>query len=161
MPALKKINFNDLASTYEPIPDGEYEIKLHDLEPAVSGAGNDMLIVTYAITKGPHKGSETRQWYSLKVGQSKTGKVTCMGLSTMASIYKAIGVPESHYAELSPDKVEAGRLFQKLVSGKTLDAFIKTEPREDDANKTKSVVKILGLANGSTATFEDEEEIAY
>src|ERR1700675_1490457 len=118
MSEMRKINLADLGSTYEPIPDGEYEIKLTDLEPAVSSAGNDMLKATYSIVKGKHKGSEIFQWYVLKVTE-KDGKLRCMGLSQMASIFKAIGVPEKQYSVLDPDKVAAGRLFQKLVKGKT------------------------------------------
>jgi hypothetical protein len=157
MSELKKINLADLASTYEPIPDGEYEIKLYDLDPTVSAAGNDMVKVTYAIVKGPHKGSEILQWYTLKVTE-KNGKLSCMGLSQMASIFKKIGVPDSQFSVLSPDKVEAGKLFQKLVKGKVMEAYVTTEQRKDDPNKTSTRVNIVGLAGGTVAAEEEDEE---
>lgn len=151
-----KINFAELASTYEPIPDGEYTIKLYDVEPATSAAGNDMIMATYAITKGQHKGSEVRQWYVLNV-KEKNGKISCMGLSQMAAIYKKIGAPEKKYAILDTNKIVACRLFQELLKGKEMEAFISTEARKDDPSKTSSRVKITGLAAGSYSTDIDED----
>jgi hypothetical protein len=156
MSELKKINLADLASTFEPIPDGEYEIRLTDVDPTVSGAGNDMLKVTYTITKGPHKGSEILQWYVPM--STKNGKVSYMGLSQMASIFKKIGVPEASYKVLDPEKTAAGRLFTKLVKGKTMEAYITTETRKDDPNKTSTRVNITGLVGGSVAEEVEEEE---
>jgi len=157
MSELKKINLADLASTYEPIPDGEYEIRLTDVDPYVSAAGNDTLKVTYTITKGSHKGSEIFQWYSLKVKENN-GKLSCMGLSQMASIFRKIGVPESMYSTLDPEKVAAGRLFTKLVKGKTMEAYITTETRKDDSSKTSTRVNITGLVSGSAEEEVEEEE---
>jgi len=156
MSGLRKINLSELASTYEPIPDGEYEIKLDNLDPTVSAAGNDTVKVTYVITKGPHKGTEIFQWYTPM--STKNGKVSYMGLSQMASIYKKIGVHESLYSELSTDKVEAGKLFQKLVKGKVMEAYVTTEQRKDDPNKTSTRVNIVGLAGGTVAEEVEEEE---
>jgi hypothetical protein len=157
MSEFKKINLADLASTFEPIPDGEYEIRLTDIDPTVSAAGNDMIKATYTITKGPHKGSEILQWYVLKVTE-KNGKLSCMGLSQMASIFKKIGVPEASYKVLDPEKTAAGRLFKKLVEGKTMEAFVTNEQRKDDPNKTSTRVNITGLVGGTVAAEEENEE---
>jgi len=157
MSEFKKINLADLASTYEPIPDGEYEIRLTDVDPYVSAAGNDTLKATYTIMKGSHKGSEILQWYSLKVNE-KNGKLSCMGLSQMASIFRKIGVPESMYSTLDPEKTAAGRLLSKLVKGKTMEAYVTTEDRKDDPNKTSTRVNVVGLVGGTVEEEVEEEE---
>jgi hypothetical protein len=155
MTELTKINLAELSGTYDPIPDGEYELKLVDLEPTTSKSDKPMLTATYKITKGPHKTSEILQWYSLAGKKSeKTGKYSYPGVRAMFDIFSKIGIPEKEYATDFPiEKVAAARIFKKALHGKTLEAYVTTEPQKDDPSKTSTRVKITGVVGSSNDTL--------
>jgi hypothetical protein len=160
MTELTKINLAELSGTFEAIPDGEYELKLVDLKPAISSKDKPMLTATFRIMKGPHKSSEILQWFSLAGKKSeKTGKYSYPGVRAMFDIFHVIGVDADSYAHDFPlEKVAAGRIFQKNLQNKVLEAYVTTEPQKDDPSKTSTRVKITGLAGGSTPSFELEDE---
>lgn len=161
MTELTKINLAELSGTYEPIPDGEYEVKLFDLKPATSSKDKPMLTAIYKITKGPHKSSEIMQWYSLAGQKSeKTGKYSYPGIRAMFDIFKTIGIDEASYDKDFPiDKVAAGRIFQNNLKGKTLEVYLTTVPRKDDPSKNSVHMKVTGVTGGawSGGAIEAEE----
>jgi uncharacterized protein DUF669 len=161
MTELTKINLAELSGTYEPIPDGEYEVKLVDLDPTISSKDKPMLVATFRIMKGPHKSSEIKQWYSLAGKKSdKTGKYSYPGVRAMFDIFHAIGVEEKDYAKDFPiDKIAAGRIFKEKLHGKTLEVYITTAPQKDDPSKTSTRVKVTGVTGGawSGGAIEAEE----
>jgi hypothetical protein len=160
MTELTKINLSELSGTYEPIPDGEYEVKLVDLEPTISSKDKPMLTATFKIMKGPHKASEIKQWYSLAGAKSeKTGKYSYPGVRSMFDIFHAIGISADSYASDFPlEKVAAGRIFTKNLKDKVLEAYVSTEPRKDDPSKTSVRMKVTGLVKGTVTTSLDESE---
>jgi uncharacterized protein DUF669 len=160
MTELTKINLAELSGTYEPIPDGEYEVKLVDLEPTISSKDKPMLVATYRIMKGPHKASEAKQWYSLAGAKSeKTGKYSYPGVRALFDIFHAIGVPDKTYSTDFPlDKIAAGKIVQKLLKDKVLEVYITTEPRKDDPSSTSTRVKVTGLTSSSNQLSVVESE---
>jgi len=158
MSELTKINLAELSGTFEAIPDGEYELKLVNLEPTISSKDKPMLTATFRIMKGPHKASEIKQWFSLAGAKSeKTGKYSYPGVRSMFDIFHAIGISADSYALDFPlEKVAAGRIFQKNLKDKVLEAYITTEPRKDDPTKTSTRMKVTGLVNGTVASATDE-----
>lgn len=51
-----KMNLDDIGGNFEPIPEGEYEAYVFDVEATTFRSGNEGFSVTYNIAKGPHKG---------------------------------------------------------------------------------------------------------
>jgi hypothetical protein len=58
-------NFDDVASGFAPVPDGEYICRLDNVQEEASSAGHPMLVWSWVVNEGVYTGKTLRSWTSL------------------------------------------------------------------------------------------------
>ena len=127
------------STTYEPLPNGEYNVVVDKAEAKQSKKGDPQLVVVFKVTDGPFKGRLMWQYMTFIPGNSVGLAINFRQLDTLGA---------------TPILEQGGSLAQVggFLMGKT--AIVKTEQRQSGDkvfNDVKDVKK--GVAAGGPAPF--------
>lgn len=122
------------------IAEGDYPAKITAIKPETSQAGNPMIVFTFELTEGKHKGKKYRDRPTL----------TPKSMWKLRSILEAAGleVPEGRDIKLSPKK----------VLGKEVVLSIVDDEYEDKNGKTVRSSSISDYLDRETFDGQQEEE---
>lgn len=158
----------EIASGWQPIPDGQYVMKLtgievQEVDPAVEWKKFPSLQCTFTIQSGgngKNTGSDHREWWSLEVSPPKEGKTGLWApdIARIKQYAAAIGKPIGAFPAFEPEK--ARKVVAQTFGQKMLDCTIKTtkysvkdrmgKPTGEQKEKTRmTILGLHGTSNGA------------
>jgi hypothetical protein len=130
---MSSINWGDLvkdagessSGNYEPLPDGEYELKVIEAKATVSQSGKTMFKITTEVQGGPF--AKRRIWDNLVISPENKN-----ALGIFFSKMAALGVPREFFMNNNPSnaQVEAtilDKTFRATIGKRTWNNDVKNE----------------------------------
>jgi len=124
------------------VPEGDYRAKVTEIKVGTSKAGNTMLIWTFTLTEGKHKGKKLRDWTTLNV----------------EAAWKLKGLLEALGIKVPAKKLDVTPLIKK-AKGKELGLTLTDEEYEKKmSSKVSSCLDLETLEDIEDEEDEDEDE---
>jgi hypothetical protein len=130
---MSSLNWSDLvkeageSSSYEPLPDGDYALKVIEATAKVSQSGKTMFAVTTEVQGGPH--AKRRVWDNLVVSPDSAA-----ALGIFFKKMEALGLPRSYFDQNPTNaQIEAAirdRVFRGRVGSRTWQGQKKNEIKD-------------------------------
>lgn len=130
---MSTLNWSDIikdagesaGGNYEPLPDGDYDLKVIEVKATVTQTGKTMFKLTTEVQTGPY--AKRRIWDNLVVSPENTNALNIF-LSKMA----ALGLPREFFSNNNPSnaQIEAavtGRPFRAQVGSRTWNGDKRNE----------------------------------
>lgn len=149
------------------IPEGRYAAKIIKAEEDTNGAGNDQIVVTFEITKGPEKGSKIKNFFVLvdtalwklkelliALGMKSDGKIA-IDLDKMVGKACDITIYTDEY-----NGTERSRISNYTKAGPAAKAEVEDDDDEDEKPKKKPgrKPKKVEVEDDDEDEEDDEEE---
>ena len=143
---MNSVNWSDLVkeagetASYEPLPDGDYELKVIESKATVSQSGKTMFKITTEVQSGPH--AKRRVWDNLVISP---GNNTALGMFFMKM--GVLGLNKDYFGSNPTDaQIEAAllhRSFRGTLGTRTYNG--------NRSNEIKSYNAIQAVANDAFA----------
>lgn len=130
---MSSINWGDLVKdagesaggTYEPLPDGDYELKVIEASATVSQSGKTMFKITTEVQGGPF--AKRRVWDNLVVSPENKN-----ALGIFFGKMAALGVPREFFSNNNPSNAQVeqailGKTFRATIGKRTWNNDVKNE----------------------------------
>jgi hypothetical protein len=130
---MSSLNWSDLVkeagetSSYEPLPDGDYALKVIEATAKVSQSGKTMFAITTEVQGGPH--AKRRVWDNLVVSPDSAA-----ALGIFFKKMEALGLPRSYFDQNPTNaQIEAAirdRVFRGRVGSRVWQGAKKNEIKD-------------------------------
>lgn len=130
---MSSLNWSDLVkeagetSSYEPLPDGDYALKVIEATAKVSQSGKTMFAITTEVQGGPH--AKRRVWDNLVVSPDSAA-----ALGIFFKKMEALGLPRSYFDQNPTNaQIEAAirdRVFRGRVGSRVWQGNKKNEIKD-------------------------------
>ena len=146
---MSSINWGDLvkdagesaSGNYEPLPDGDYELKVIEASATVSQSGKTMFKITTEVQGGPF--NKRRVWDNLVISPENKN-----ALGIFFGKMAALGVPREFFSNNNPTNAQV----EQAILNKTFRATIgKRTWNNDVKNEIKKYHVGVGLAQATVA----------
>lgn len=130
---MSSLNWSDIikdagesaSGNYEPLPDGDYDLKVIEAKATVTQTGKTMFKLTTEVQTGPY--AKRRIWDNLVVSPENSNALNIF-LSKMA----ALGLPREFFSNNNPSNAQieaalAGRSFRAQVGSRTWNGDKRNE----------------------------------
>jgi hypothetical protein len=127
---MSSLNWSDLikdageTTSYEPLPDGDYELKVIESKAKSTQSGKTMFSITTEVQGGPH--AKRRVWDNLTVSPENP-----KALAIFFSKMEALGLPRDYFnsnpSNAQIEQALLGRSFRGSLGKKTYNGNVSNE----------------------------------
>ena len=127
---MSSLNWSDLikdageTTSYEPLPDGDYELKVIESKAKSTQSGKTMFSITTEVQGGPH--AKRRVWDNLTVSPENP-----KALAIFFSKMEALGLPRDYFnsnpSNAQIEQALVGRSFRGALGKKTYNGNVSNE----------------------------------
>lgn len=128
---MSSLNWSDLIkdagepTNYDPLPDGDYELKVIESKAKSTQSGKTMFSITTEVQGGPH--AKRRIWDNLTVSPENP-----KALAIFFSKMEALGLPRDFFNTSNPSNAQIeqallGRSFRGTLGKKTYNGTVSNE----------------------------------
>jgi hypothetical protein len=128
---MSSLNWSDLIkdagepTSYEPLPDGDYELKVIESKAKNTQSGKTMFSITTEVQGGPH--AKRRVWDNLTVSPENP-----KALAIFFSKMESLGLPRDFFTASNPSNAQIeqallGRSFRGTLGKKTYNGTVSNE----------------------------------
>jgi hypothetical protein len=129
---MSSLNWGDLvkdagdsaSNSYEPLPDGDYELKVIEAKAAVSASGKTMFKITTEVQVGAH--AKRRVWDNLVISPENAN-----ALGIFFSKMAALGLPKDYFLGNPPNATIEAALLNRTFRGQVGSRVWQGEKRNE------------------------------
>lgn len=144
-------NYQREESTFEEIPVGEHRVRIADAEKAISKNGNDMLVLTLAVS-----GYKSRLWYYV-VFMADHPEITNRNLT---AIFDSFGIADGDF-NLANWKGKVGACMTKQDDFGTKVRYFLSKKKQEALPPWKEPSESGGNKKPQLEAFEDDGDIPF
>jgi hypothetical protein len=150
---MSTLNWGDLVKdagetasggNYEPLPDGDYDLKVIEASATTSQSGKTMFKITTEVQVGPH--AKRRVWDNLVISPESSN-----ALGIFFSKMAALGLPREFFTNNNPTNAQiesmlVGRTFRAQIGSRTWNGSKRNELKRYYVQQTAGTVSAQAAA---------------
>lgn len=129
-------------STFDPLPEGRYIVKVEDANAKTSKTGKEMIEVTFSVTDGPHR---NRKVWTNFITEG----------SSLPYLYRALKAMECTVAD--KDDVEIADIIKDMV-GKSCSVFVEVRVDENSGRSSNTIKNYSPATESQASIFANAAE---
>ena len=154
---MSTLNWGDLVKdagetaggNYEPLPDGDYDLKVIEASATTSQSGKTMFKITTEVQVGPH--AKRRVWDNLVISPESSN-----ALGIFFSKMAALGLPREFFTNSNPTNAQiesmlVGRTFRAQIGSRTWNGSKRNELKRYYVQQTAGTVPAQTAAPAAPA----------
>jgi len=139
-----RLNLDDYGNSFEPIPEGEYDAYLYNVEATTFSSGNPGFKLTFKIAEGPYKGRQV--FDNLVIKESAYWK--------LAQFWRAM-TGETGVVEVDTDR------FTSFVGSRVRLRIAIEEQEYQGETQKRNVVRNMKYIGGTVNASEDLNDMLF